>query len=228
MCVHFSVVQFKEIPGNLKNSQLCVWPTSPSKFPTSFAWLTGAGIYHGMLGFGDHQPGESLTLEKNLIPYATLPLNLLPFTLLISLYSFYFLSIPSLTLFLSLFALPPFVYFSFVYFSSFLLACYTTTLPVNSLLLMSLLSFSLCLSLPLFLLPPLYLPFSSSLQLCYCCCLHSYSVAMDTGEEEEKDYSQKDVATPIGLALTEFHCVLLFRDKYVCVCAQYMYMYLYD
>ena len=41
---------------------------------------------------------------------------------------------------------------------------------------------------------------------------------MDTGEEEEKDYTQKDVATPIGLALTEFHCVLLFREKYVCVC----------
>ena len=44
-------------------------------------------------------------------------------------------------------------------------------------------------------------------------CLHSYSVAMDTGDDEEKDYSQKDVATPIGLALTEFHCVLLFREK---------------
>ena len=43
--------------------------------------------------------------------------------------------------------------------------------------------------------------------------LHSYSVAMDTGEDEEKDYSQKDIATPIGLALTEFHCVLLFREK---------------
>ena len=44
-------------------------------------------------------------------------------------------------------------------------------------------------------------------------CLLSYSVAMDTGEDEEKDYSQKDIATPIGLALTEFHCVLLFREK---------------
>ena len=31
--------------------------------------LAGAGVYFGTLGFGDHQPGEFLFVEKTLIPY---------------------------------------------------------------------------------------------------------------------------------------------------------------
>ena len=31
--------------------------------------LAGAGVYFGTLAFGDHQPGESLFVEKTLIPY---------------------------------------------------------------------------------------------------------------------------------------------------------------
>lgn len=46
-----------------------MWPTRST--PQSFAWLTGAGIYYGSLGFGDHKPGESLFLEKTLIPYSS-------------------------------------------------------------------------------------------------------------------------------------------------------------
>ena len=61
--------QFLEIPGNLKDSQLHVWPTRST--PRAFAWLTGAGIYYGNLCFGDHKPGESLFLEKTLIPYSS-------------------------------------------------------------------------------------------------------------------------------------------------------------
>ena len=39
--IFFPVVQFLEIPGNLKDSQLHVWPSQPSKTPQAFAWLTG-------------------------------------------------------------------------------------------------------------------------------------------------------------------------------------------
>ena len=62
---------FLEIPGNLKDSQLHIWPSQPGRLPQSFAWLTGAGVYYGGLGFGDHKPGESVFLEKTLIPYST-------------------------------------------------------------------------------------------------------------------------------------------------------------
>lgn len=34
-------VQFLEIPGNLKESQLQLWPYTPDTTPRSFAWLTG-------------------------------------------------------------------------------------------------------------------------------------------------------------------------------------------
>ena len=34
-------VQFLEIPGSLKESQLQLWPSKPNSVPTSFAWLTG-------------------------------------------------------------------------------------------------------------------------------------------------------------------------------------------
>ena len=70
-CCWFSfIAQFLEIPGSLKDSQLHVWPSYPSR-PESFAWLTGAGVYYGQLGFGDHEPGESLFLDKVLIPYTS-------------------------------------------------------------------------------------------------------------------------------------------------------------
>lgn len=59
--------QFLEIPGSLKDSSLCVWPTrSP---PRSLAWLTGAGVYYVTLSLGRQQAGESVFVEKSLIPY---------------------------------------------------------------------------------------------------------------------------------------------------------------
>ena len=61
---------FVEIPGSLKDSQLHVWPSHPDKCPQFFAWLTGAGIFHGKLEFEDQKPGGSLLSEKTLIPYS--------------------------------------------------------------------------------------------------------------------------------------------------------------
>lgn len=63
------LVQFQEIPGSLKDSKLCVWPLYSRDPPSSFAWLTGAGVYYSTLAFGDQEPGETLFIEKNLIPY---------------------------------------------------------------------------------------------------------------------------------------------------------------
>lgn len=34
-------VQFLEIPGTLRESQLQLWPSKPNTTPLSFAWLTG-------------------------------------------------------------------------------------------------------------------------------------------------------------------------------------------
>ncbi len=65
----FSQVQFQEIPGVLKDSKLCLWPQKQHRLPSSFAWLTGAGVYYGTLAFGSQEPGESVFIEKNLIPY---------------------------------------------------------------------------------------------------------------------------------------------------------------
>ena len=64
-----SSVQFQEIPGTLKDSKLCVWPPYSKDPPTAFAWLTGAGVYYSTMVFGDQEPGESVFVEKNLIPY---------------------------------------------------------------------------------------------------------------------------------------------------------------
>lgn len=46
-----------------------MWPSHPDKTPQFFAWLTGAGIYHGKLEFEDQKPGDSLDSEKTLIAY---------------------------------------------------------------------------------------------------------------------------------------------------------------
>lgn len=69
-CTILNIVPFLEIPGTLKDSQLHVWPSHPDKSPQFFAWLTGAGIYHGKLEFEDQKPGGSLFSEKTLIPYS--------------------------------------------------------------------------------------------------------------------------------------------------------------
>ena len=37
-------VQFLEIPGNLRESQLQLWPAKPNATPVAFAWLTGKNV----------------------------------------------------------------------------------------------------------------------------------------------------------------------------------------
>ncbi len=46
-------------------------------------------------------------------------------------------------------------------------------------------------------------------------CDWRYSAACESGDDKDVkvEWNQKDSALPIGLALTEFHCILLFRDK---------------
>lgn len=43
----------------------------------------------------------------------------------------------------------------------------------------------------------------------------SYAAACESGDDKDAkvEWNQKDTVLPIGLALTEFHCILLFRDK---------------
>ena len=48
-----------------------MWPSHPDKTPQFFAWLTGAGIYHGKLEFEDQKAGGTLFSEKTLIPYTS-------------------------------------------------------------------------------------------------------------------------------------------------------------
>ncbi len=69
MCIIFThcTAQFIEIPGSLKDSSLCVWPTRST--PRSLAWLTGAGVYYVTLSLGHQQTGDSVFVEKSLIPY---------------------------------------------------------------------------------------------------------------------------------------------------------------
>ena len=44
----------------------------------------------------------------------------------------------------------------------------------------------------------------------------SYAAACESGDDKDAkvEWNQKDTVLPIGLALTEFHCILLFRDKW--------------
>lgn len=43
--------------------------------------------------------------------------------------------------------------------------------------------------------------------------LLSYSAVAETGEDLKIEWDQADLVLPIGLALTKFHCILLYRDK---------------
>ena len=54
----------------MKESQLHVWPAHPDKSPRVFGWMTGAGVYYGRLEFENQKPGDTLIVEKELIPYS--------------------------------------------------------------------------------------------------------------------------------------------------------------
>ncbi len=46
-------VQFLEIPGNLKDSQLHMWPSQPDRIPQAFAWLTGTSSLTSVTDLSD-------------------------------------------------------------------------------------------------------------------------------------------------------------------------------
>ena len=50
-------VQFLEIPGNLKESQLQLWPSKPGTTPRAFAWLTGECWEHNDMRMGGREEG---------------------------------------------------------------------------------------------------------------------------------------------------------------------------
>ncbi|KAG0147221.1 hypothetical protein CROQUDRAFT_479078 [Cronartium quercuum f. sp. fusiforme G11] len=68
-----------ELPVQVHSSELHVY--QPSRSPTSednddlngsaplISWLTGAGIYHGEIAYGSQDPGDSVILTTQLIPY---------------------------------------------------------------------------------------------------------------------------------------------------------------
>ncbi|KAJ3040940.1 hypothetical protein HDV00_010151 [Rhizophlyctis rosea] len=65
---------YQEIPGAIGNSELQFWSQylEESGFPSipkSFAWLTGPGIYHGSLVFGNQNAGDSVVDNAQLLPY---------------------------------------------------------------------------------------------------------------------------------------------------------------
>lgn len=73
---------FSEMPSDGKHrSQLAFWAKQFQGRATSFAWLTGPGIYSGELVFGSQQAGDQVISECKLIPYpppnSSHPINIL-------------------------------------------------------------------------------------------------------------------------------------------------------
>lgn len=64
-----------ELPGDLPYSELHLWTAKGKKNARQLAWLTGPGIYHGMLSFHDQQVGDSVIESANLLPYPAMALE---------------------------------------------------------------------------------------------------------------------------------------------------------
>lgn len=58
-----------ELPGDVPHSELQVWAPSENKDPRALAWLTGPGVYHGLLSFVGQDVGDSVIDSANLLPY---------------------------------------------------------------------------------------------------------------------------------------------------------------
>lgn len=71
-----------ELPGQVHSSELHVYQPSrtgsvdsggdPNDSVPLICWLTGAGVYHGEIAYGAQDPGDSVILTTQLIPYNTL------------------------------------------------------------------------------------------------------------------------------------------------------------
>lgn len=62
---------FLELPGNFGYSELKLYYTKYKGQPSTFAWMTGPGIYHGSLDTSGGLESESLTVDTKLMPYPT-------------------------------------------------------------------------------------------------------------------------------------------------------------
>ncbi|ETS64390.1 hypothetical protein PaG_01243 [Moesziomyces aphidis] len=59
-----------ELPGDLPYSELHTWTSASSRHASALAWLTGPGVYHGLLSYpSDATAGDSVVESANLLPY---------------------------------------------------------------------------------------------------------------------------------------------------------------
>lgn len=58
-----------ELPGDVPHSEMRTWAPSAHKAPKALAWLTGPGVYHGLLSYVNQDVGESVIDSANLLPY---------------------------------------------------------------------------------------------------------------------------------------------------------------
>ncbi|SNX87383.1 related to DigA protein [Melanopsichium pennsylvanicum] len=65
-----------ELPGDLPYSELHTWSPPSSRYASALAWLTGPGIYHGLLSYpADATAGDSVIESANLLPYPAIPIE---------------------------------------------------------------------------------------------------------------------------------------------------------
>ncbi|SPO29308.1 related to DigA protein [Ustilago trichophora] len=65
-----------ELPGDLPYSELHTWTPASSKHLSALAWLTGPGVYHGLLSYPqDATAGDSVIESANLLPYPAIAIE---------------------------------------------------------------------------------------------------------------------------------------------------------
>ncbi|KAN0063802.1 tethering complex subunit [Thecaphora frezii] len=64
-----------ELPGDLPYSELHTWTASGHREASALAWLTGPGVYHGLVSYSDQDVGDSVIDSANLLPYPAVALE---------------------------------------------------------------------------------------------------------------------------------------------------------
>lgn len=64
-----------ELPGDLPYSELHTWTPRGKRNARALIWLTGPGIYHGLIKYGDQQVGDSVIDSANLLPYPVIAMD---------------------------------------------------------------------------------------------------------------------------------------------------------
>ncbi|PFX17103.1 Vacuolar protein sorting-associated protein 18-like [Stylophora pistillata] len=65
---------FLEMPGHLDSSELALFYPKVRGLPSSFAWLTGSGLYFGKLDFSPPESCDNITAETRLLPFEAVSL----------------------------------------------------------------------------------------------------------------------------------------------------------